>query len=77
MGNLNNSRNGLSGLAPLNTLGAEREGPRRENYELTLSACGKTWTCNVPESVWGKYREGTTTPIKVRMTGGADCGSLR
>lgn len=60
----------------LNALGAEREGPRHESYELTLASGGKTWTCNVPETVWAKYTEGSTAPIKVRMTGGADCGSL-
>ncbi len=30
-----------------------------------------------PDGVWTKHPEETTTPIKVRMTGGVDCGSLK
>jgi len=58
-------------------LGAEREGARRESYTLTLTAGDKHWTCDVPEAVWSRYQEGATVPLKVRLTGGADCGSLR
>jgi uncharacterized protein YifE (UPF0438 family) len=61
----------------MDALGSEREGPRRENYVLTLASGDKTWTCNVPESVWSKYQEGTKTPLKVHLTGGADCDSLK
>lgn len=58
-------------------LGAEREGPRRESYGLTLASGSKSWTCAVSETVWNKYEQGSTTPLKVRMTGGADCDSLK
>ncbi len=61
----------------LGSLGAEREGARRESYVLTLSSGGKTWTCNVSEAVWNKYQEGVAAPLKVRLTGGADCSSLK
>ena len=71
----NLSANGLGGTRSL--VGAEREGPRRENYTLTLASGGKTWTCSVSENVWRKYEDGSTTPIKVRFTGGADCDSLK
>ncbi len=60
-----------------NTMGAERAGPRSESYVLSLQSEGKTFTCNVSESVWNKFEQGMTTPLKVRMTGGADCGSLK
>jgi hypothetical protein len=59
------------------TLGSEREGQRRENYVLTLGSGGKTWACNVSETVWNKYQEGATAPLKVHLTGGADCDSLK
>lgn len=58
-------------------LGNQREGTRSEHYTLELSTQGKHWTCSVPEAVWSRYAEGATVPLKVRMTGGADCGSLR
>lgn len=58
-------------------LGDQREGARTEQYTLELSAAGKRWTCTVPEAVWSRYAEGATVPLQVRMTGGADCGSLR
>ena len=61
----------------MGALGSEREGPRREDYVLTLASGGKTWTCNVPEAVWSKYQEGAKTPLKVHLTGGADCDSLK
>jgi len=61
----------------MGALGSEREGTRRENYVLTLASGGKTWTCNVSESVWSRYQEGATTPLKVHLTGGADCASLK
>jgi hypothetical protein len=73
VGNLNANFLGGSGGTP----GSEREGARRESYVLTLGSGGKTWTCNVSEAIWNKYQEGTTTPIKVHLTGGADCASLK
>ena len=72
----NTGGNNLSGLAA-NAMGAERDGPRSESYVLSLQSEGKTWTCNVSESVWNKYEQGTTAPIQVRMTGGVDCASLK
>jgi hypothetical protein len=73
VGNLN--ANFLGGS--VGTLGSERLGPRSEHYELVLTNGKKTWTCNVPESVWSKYQDGATADLKVRLTGGADCGSLK
>lgn len=58
-------------------LGAEREGGRSERYTLNLAADGKTWSCDVAPAVWEKYKPGSRVPIKLRMTGGADCGSLQ
>jgi hypothetical protein len=66
-----------AGLGGLGSLGAEREGPRRERYTLSLTAGGKSWQCDVPLAVWERYPEGSSTPLKVRLTGGADCGSLK
>lgn len=60
-----------------NTMGAERAGARSESYVLSLQAEGKTFTCNVSESVWTQYEQGSTAPLKVRLTGSADCGSLK
>lgn len=74
VGRLNNAVGAMDSMA---ALGAERQGSRHENYALTLTAKDKTWTCNVSEPVWINHPEETTTPIKVRMTGGADCGSLK
>ena len=74
VGRLNSG--GLGGLVPLNTLGAEREGARRESYVLKLTAGSKTWTCDVPQHVWEEYQEGNTTQLKVRLTGGADCSNV-
>jgi hypothetical protein len=59
------------------TLGSEREGTRHENYVLTLVSGSKTWTCSVTEMVWNKYQVGATAPLKVRLTGGVDCDSLK
>ena len=67
--------NGLTGGA--GALGSEREGPRHENYVLTLVAENKSWTCDVSEAIWTQYPIGTSTPLKVRLTGGADCASLK
>ena len=64
--------NGLAG-----GMGAERAGQRSESYVLALQSDGKRWTCNVPESVWNKYQEGASLPIKVRLVGGAVCSSLK
>jgi len=75
--NLNTNFLGAGVGGGVGALGSEREGTRRENYVLTLASGGKTWTCNVSESVWSKYQEGANTPLKVRLTGGADCDSLK
>lgn len=65
----------MNGLAT--GMGAERAGVRSERYVLSLQSGSKTWTCNVPEAVWNKYEEGTSLPVRVRMTGGVDCASLK
>jgi len=75
--NLNTNFLGAGVGGGVGALGSEREGTRRENYVLTLASGGKTWTCNVSERVWSKYQEGANTPLKVRLTGGADCDSLK
>jgi len=75
--NLNANFLGAGVGGGMGALGSEREGARRENYVLTLASGGKTWTCNVSETVWNKYEQGSTTPLKVRLTGGADCDSLK
>ena len=64
-----------SGL--VQTIGAQRAGPRRESYVLQLTSDKKNWTCNVPQNVWNKYEQGSTTPVQVRMVGGVDCASLK
>ena len=74
-GNLN--ANFLGGNSGVGAIGSERQGARRETYVLVLSANGKTWTCNVSETVWSKYQDGATVPLKVHLTGGADCASLQ
>ncbi|MBL0243038.1 MAG: zinc ribbon domain-containing protein [Rhodoferax sp.] len=74
-GNLN--ANFLGGNSGVGAIGSERQGARHETYVLVLSANGKTWTCNVSETVWSKYQDGATVPLKVHLTGGADCASLQ
>lgn len=70
------SAGNMNGLAA-NAMGAERAGQRSESYVLQLKSGNKTFSCNVPESVWAKYEQGTLAPVKVRMTGGVDCSSLK
>ena len=67
------TRNGLAA----NAIGAERAGQRSESYVLQLQSGGKTFSCNVPESVWTKYEQGTAATVKIRITGGVDCSSLK
>jgi len=57
--------------------GIRAPGARSERYELVLTNGKKTWTCNVPENVWSKYQDGASADLKVRLTGGADCASLK
>jgi hypothetical protein len=60
------------------SLGAEREGARRETYTLSLSGSdGKTYSCSVPFQKWQAVSDGTTRPLKVGvLTGAADCDQL-
>lgn len=58
-------------------LGAEREAGRRERYILNLAGAGKTWQCDVDAALWERLRDGSQVSLGVRLTGGADCGSLR
>ncbi len=60
-----------------NAVGSEKVGARSERYILTLTADRKVWNCNVPENIWTIYTEGSSAAIKVRLTGGVDCGSLK
>ena len=67
---------GAQGAIGPNVLGAQRAGPRLEKYTVKLASGGKSWSCDVPEALWKQLNEGTLTPVKIRMTGGADCSSL-
>jgi Zn-finger nucleic acid-binding protein len=60
------------------SLGAEREGPRRETYRLELrSAASKTYACTVRPDRWAALEDGATRPVKVGVvTGSADCDAL-
>lgn len=60
------------------SLGAEREGSRRETYTLALKVQdGETYSCSVPFSKWQAVSDGTTKPIKVGViTRAADCDQL-
>jgi hypothetical protein len=63
--------------APGNSLGAERLGPRSEDYRVRVqNAKGKDWTCPLPQEAWTTLAEKQAMTIKVRGTGGADCDSL-
>jgi hypothetical protein len=59
-------------------VGCEREGARKENYELLLKGpAGEAWRCSVPLPTWQQAREGSTRQVQVRvLTDGIDCGSL-
>jgi len=63
--------------APGNSLGAERLGPRSEDYRVRVqNTKGKAWTCHLPLEAWTSLAEKQAMTIKVRGTGGADCDSL-
>ena len=76
LGDMGNAGNSFGGVAT-NAMGAERAGQRSEKYVLQLQAGGKSYSCNVPESVWQKYEQGTAAPVQIRLTGGVDCSSLK
>ncbi|MEW5741200.1 MAG: zf-TFIIB domain-containing protein [Myxococcota bacterium] len=61
-----------------NSLGSEREGPRRETYSLTLEGNdGEGYSCTVPFQKWQNVADGTKKPIKVGViTGRAECDTL-
>jgi hypothetical protein len=60
-----------------NSLGAERLGPRSEDYRIRLqNAKGKYWICGLTLEAWTTLAEKQAMTIKVRGTGGADCDSL-
>ena len=78
LGQLTHGKLGTNGaLGSMGTIGAEREGARREVYELTLTSGGKSWSCKVSESIWTKTQQGSTTQVKVRMIGGPDCSTIQ
>jgi hypothetical protein len=65
-------------LAGGESLGVERLGSRREHYRVLLkSDKGKEWTCDLDVGTWSALEQGRRVNLKVRGTGGADCGSLR
>ncbi len=50
------------------TLGAEREGARREKYELTFEGpTHENWLCEVPAQKWSSYRDGEKRTVKVSV----------
>ena len=59
-------------------LGAEREGARREEYEVTFDGPKhEAWSCKVPVEKWQALRDGETRTVKVSvLLGSIDCGSL-
>ena len=61
------------------TLGCEREGTRREVYNVTITGDGdKTYTCAVPFATWQDTQLESTFTFKVRIIGGGiDCGTLQ
>jgi len=66
-----------SALLGANPLGAERLGSRREAYRVKLqSPQGKDWTCDLSATIWSGLAENQQITLKVRGTGGVDCGSL-
>lgn len=61
-----------------NSLGCEREGPRRETYTLSLTGADhKSYSCDVPVAQWQRVGDGTskTIPIGV-ITGSPECDKL-
>lgn len=84
-------RAGASGLTPApswpvvtlartgNTLGAEREGARKETYTVTLTdtASNAAHTCDFPEEKWRAIADGSrwTSQVGV-LSGSLDCGAL-
>ncbi len=76
LGDMGSAGNNFGGVVT-HAMGAERAGQRSEKYVLQLQAGGKSYSCNVPESVWQKYEQGTAAPVQIRLTGGVDCSSLK
>lgn len=59
-------------------LGAEREGDRREVYEVVVEVDGKRHTCEVPDLArWEQFAEGRAVSLKMTLTGSVDCDSLQ
>lgn len=59
-------------------LGAEREGQRREVYEVVIEVEGKPHTCEVPDlATWQQFSAGRAVSVELSLTGSVDCGSLR
>jgi len=58
-------------------LGAEREGQRREVYEVAIEVNGKRHTCEVPDQeTWQQFGEGRAVSVELTLTGSVDCSSL-
>lgn len=59
--------------------GEERVGSQHETYTVVVQeAGGKRFTCEVGSyEEWQRYDAGTPVTLDLRITGGADCGSLK
>ena len=59
-------------------LGAEREGDRREVYEVVIEVDGERHTCEVPDlATWEQFSEGSAVSLELTLTGSVDCSSLQ
>lgn len=60
-----------------NCVGCEREGQRREDYQLTFSYNDRVDTCHFAQARWKAIERGLPIKAKARVaTGGLACGSL-
>ncbi len=59
--------------------GQERAGKQHETYTVVVQQDGgKRHTCEVDSfEKWQRFSEGTRVTLELRITGGADCGSLK
>jgi len=65
-------------LSAVSGLGAEREGDRREVYEVVIEVEGERHTCEVPDlDTWQQFTEGRAVTLELTLTGSVDCDSLQ
>jgi hypothetical protein len=60
-------------------LGCEREGGRKESYEVKLEKQGGgSDSCSMPQAKWQTFAAGSTHKVKIRVIGGGvDCDTLQ